>query len=99
MNYIFVDVATNPAGIYLFKVNNGNTATICEICLNMSLNEWSFWEYFHSNHSSHFPANIYLFKVNNRKARKRCEICPKLTNDVNDVVLVFLLLTLNIFHI
>ena len=21
-----------PAGIYLFKVNNGNTTTMCEIC-------------------------------------------------------------------
>ena len=34
---------------------------------------------------------------------KRCEICSKLPikhqDDVNDVVLVFLLLTLNIFHI
>ena len=38
------------------------------------------------------PANIYLFKVNNRNARKRCEIYSKL--DVNDVVEMFLLLTL-----
>ena len=22
----------NPAGIYLFKINNGNTRTMCEIC-------------------------------------------------------------------
>ena len=36
------------------------------------------------------PANIYLFEVNNRNTRKRCG------NDVIDVV--FLLLTLNIFH-
>ena len=35
------------------------------------------------------PANIYLFKFNNKKTRKRCEI---------DVFLVFLLLSLNIFH-
>ena len=48
------------------------------------------------------PANIYLFKVNNRKTRKRCEICSKLTMKIPerrpDVVLVFLLLILNIFH-
>ena len=48
------------------------------------------------------PANIYLFKVNNRNTRKMYEIFSELTikqqNDVNEVVLVFLLLTLNIFH-
>ena len=37
-------------------------------------------------------ANIYLFKVNKRNARKRFEICRC------DFVLLFLLLTLNIFH-
>ena len=36
-------------------------------------------------------ANICLFKFINKKTRKKCD-------DVNDVVLVFLLLTLNIFH-
>ena len=49
-----------------------------------------------------YPANIYLLKVSNRSTRKRCEICSKLTiktpEDVLDVVLVFLLLTLKIFH-
>ena len=53
------------------------------------------------------PANNYMFKVNNKNTRSRCEICSKLTiktperrheNDVNGFVLVFLLLTLNIFH-
>ena len=43
-----------------------------------------------------------MFKANNRNTRKSCEICSKLTiehqNDVIDVVLVFLLLTLTIFH-
>ena len=45
------------------------------------------------------PAIIYLFKVNNRNTNEGCEICSKLIkhqDDVNDVVLVFLLLTLNI---
>ena len=36
------------------------------------------------------PVGIYLLKVNNRNTRTSC--------DLNDVVLVFLLLTLNIFH-
>ena len=48
-----------------------------------------------------YPVSIYLLKVNNRNTTKRCETCSKLTqkrqNDVNDIVLVFLLLTLNIF--
>ena len=48
------------------------------------------------------PANIYLFKFNNKDTSKRSEICSELTikhqNDVVDVVLVILLLTLNIFR-
>ena len=28
---------TNPAGIYLFKVNNGNTGTMCEICSKLTV--------------------------------------------------------------
>ena len=48
-----------------------------------------------------WPANIYLFKVNNRTTRKRCEICSKSKtkqqNDVTDIFLMFLLLTLNLF--
>ena len=30
-----VKVFTDPAGIYLFKVNKGNTRTMCEICLKL----------------------------------------------------------------
>ena len=49
-----------------------------------------------------FPANIYVLKVNNRNTRKRCEICSKLTiktpENVIDVVLLFLLLTWNMFR-
>ena len=46
------------------------------------------------------PANIYLFKFNNRNGRNRCEICSKLTlKTPYDVVMIFLLITLNIFHI
>ena len=44
------------------------------------------------------PANVHLFKFSNRYTRKRCEICSKLTtkhqNNVIDVVLMFLLLTI-----
>ena len=43
----------------------------------------------------YFPAN--LFKFNDRNTRKRCEICLKITVKT-DVVLMFSLLTLNIFH-
>ena len=47
----------------------------------------------------HLPANIYLFKVNNRNTRKRCKIFKvNNKNTKTTVVLVFLLLTLNIFH-
>ena len=49
------------------------------------------------------PASIYLLKVNKRNTRRRCEnnqsLRQKHQNDVSDVVLIFLLLTLNIFHI
>ena len=49
-----------------------------------------------------FPASIYLFKANNRNTRKRCEMCSKIIiktqKDVIDVILMFLLLTVNIFH-
>ena len=42
-----------------------------------------------------------MLKVNNRSSRERCKICSKLTlrhqDYVNDVILVSLLLTLNIF--
>ena len=52
--------------------------------------------------ASIIPAIIYLLKVINRNARKKCEIYSKLTikyqGNVTDVILVFLLLTLNIFH-
>ena len=47
-----------------------------------------------------YPTRIYLFKVNNGNTRTRCEICSKLKinqrhqNDVNDVALMSLLLTL-----
>ena len=50
------------------------------------------------------PAKNCFLIVTNRNTRKRCDICSKLTiknaerRHVNDVVLMFLLLTLNIFY-
>ena len=52
--------------------------------------------------SNYCPASKYMLSFNNRNTRNRFEICSKLTikhqNDVNDIVLVFLLLTLNTFR-
>ena len=49
-----------------------------------------------------YPVNIYLFKVNNRNTREWYEIFSNLTikhqNDVNDIILMFLLSALNIFR-
>ena len=49
-----------------------------------------------------WPAGTYLFRVNNGNTKTMCEICSKLTiktpNDVSDVVLVSLMLSLNSFH-
>ena len=50
-----------------------------------------------------YSACIYLFKFNKGNTGRKVEICltsrkKKTLNDVNDVVLVFLLLPLNIFH-
>ena len=57
-----------------------------------------FW----GNSETQYPANISLFRVNNKSNRKRREICSKITIKVperlNDVFLVFLLLTLSIFR-
>ena len=44
------------------------------------------------------PTNIYLLKVNKRNTRKMCEICSNITIKAPERRLVFLLLTLNIFH-
>ena len=51
-----------------------------------------------------YPTNKYMLKVSHRNTRKRCEIYFKVNNKNNqdgviDIVLVYLLLTLNIFHI
>ena len=47
------------------------------------------------------PVDNYMFKVNNRNTRTRCGICSKLTiktPERRSIILVYLLLTLNIFH-
>ena len=57
---------------------------------------------FYFGYFGNHPAYIELLKNNNGNIRKMCEICSKSTiknqNVVNDDVMVFLLLTLNIFH-
>ena len=45
-----------------------------------------------------YLTNIYLFKINNRSTRKKRDYMFKDTVEVNDIVLVSLLLTLNIFQ-
>ena len=46
------------------------------------------------------PANIYMFKVNNKSRGVKYVQSKqwKHQNNVSDLVLVFLVLTLNIFH-
>ena len=34
---VFYENGSYPDGIYLFKVENGNTRTICEICLKLTI--------------------------------------------------------------
>ena len=34
---VFYENGSYPDGIYLFKVANGNTRTICEICLKLTI--------------------------------------------------------------
>ena len=36
-NYFHKNVRSYPVGIYLFKVNNRNTRTRCEICLKLAI--------------------------------------------------------------
>ena len=47
-------------------------------------------------------SRFYLFKVNIRSTKKRCKICLELTirtpEEIIDVLLVSLLLTISIFH-
>ena len=38
LRYIIVFTSYHPAGIYLFKVNNRNTRTRCEICSKLTIN-------------------------------------------------------------
>ena len=50
--------------------------------------------------TNNYPVGISLLKVNNKNARTRCEICSKLPinfEHISHLVLVFLLLTFNIY--
>ena len=76
-------------------IRNQKTLNLCKIFRKISMEPWInlLWR---------IRANIYLFKICNRNTRIRFEVCSKLAvktqNGVIHVVLVFLLLTLNIFH-
>ena len=77
---------SNPASLYLLKVNNGNTRAICEINSKLTIKtperlHWRRSGVFNVNFEeiSHIPAGIYLLKINNRITRTRCETCSKLT--------------------
>ena len=39
-NIRMTSITISPAGIYLFKVNNGNTRTMNEICLRLTVGQW-----------------------------------------------------------
>ena len=89
----------SSTGVFLWILGNFlYREHIWRLLLNMLL---ASFEYLTSKTTT--PANIYLFKVSNRNIRKRFEMCLKLAiknqSDNNDVVLVFLSLVLNIFHI
>ena len=49
----------------MFKVNNRNTRTRCEICSKLTIKT--------------LEQDVKYVKVNNRNTRARCEICSKLT--------------------
>ena len=71
------------------------------LCISVHF-QWSFSGLYFNMDLKSIPANIYLLKVISRNTRKRCGICLKLTirsqNDVNDVFLVILVLTLIMFY-
>ena len=59
--------------------------------------------YLYSFHAVLAPANICLFNVSNKNTRKKSKICSKITVKIPErlhwcAILVFLLLTLNIFR-
>ena len=64
-----------PAGIFLFKVNNGNIRTICEICLKLTIKNdvilVSFFQlltdFTHSSNSCDSP--IDLSTLHNEKIK------------------------------
>ena len=74
--------------------------------MQLLLHDQHFCKQFHQNHCTAIalslfviPANIYLSKVSNRNTRKRCsnKVNSRHQNNVNDVVMMSILLTLNIF--
>ena len=84
------EMASFPANIYLFKVNNRNTRKRCEICSKLTTKtlEWRQWR-----RSGVFMVNFehfsYIFLVFLLPDLEKVNVCW---------VLVFLLLNLNLFN-
>ena len=43
LNVFKLNCLDKPVGIYMFKVNNGNTKTVCEICSIINFEQISYW--------------------------------------------------------
>ena len=86
-------------GIYqsIIIINNRGFQGQCKISLTKNNNCHNSWQQF----AISWSAGIYMLKVNNRNARTSCEIWSKLTvvnfEHISQLVLVFLLLTLNMY--
>ena len=61
INLQYFDCGTNPAGMYFFKVDNGNTRTTCEICLKIMRKTPAWRQWYRTQHS------VYLFEKNSVK--------------------------------
>ena len=72
-------------------------------CIDQVWNTYSFSHWVKNTPQRYQPTGIYLVIVNNGKTRTMCQICSKWKkrhqNEIYDIVLVFLLLTLNMFHL
>ena len=75
----------------MFKIKNKDSRALTSFCSKV---------YGDLQHG--LLADIFLLKINNRDSTMTCEICEDITkqkhqNEVNDVILVSLFLTLNLF--
>ena len=92
---------TIPTGIYLFKVNNCNTITVCEICSNLTIKtseqrQWhqndviSSWQW-EGTRNEFFVRIVYSGKlqpsqvVYTPRSRRRKIRCPRKIDCVKDI--------------